>query len=109
MPIAAVLIVLAALLTGQTKTSPNLNGTWKMIADRSGSPTQTPPVNDMTLNVASNADEVRIEWLSGTDKPSTATYPIVPAPRQPAEPLGADSKRAYWEGNRLVPIVGRKD
>lgn len=102
MPFAAMLIVVATLLTGQTKAPPDLNGTWKMIADRSGSPTQTPPVNDMTLNVASTADEVRLEWLSGTEKPDAVIYPMVAPPQQPTEPLGADTKRAYWDGNRLV-------
>jgi len=103
MPLAAVLIVVATLLSGQTKASTtDLNGTWKMIPDRSGSPTQTPPVNDMTLNVASTSDEVRLEWLSGTDQPGPVIYPIVAMPKQPADPLGADAKRAYWDGNHLV-------
>jgi hypothetical protein len=102
MPLAAALIVVAMLLAGQSKASTDLNGTWKMIPDRSGSPEQTPPVNDMTLSVTSSSDEVRLEWLSGTDQPGVVIYPMVAMPKQPAGPLGADTKRAYWDGNHLV-------
>jgi len=90
------------LLAGQSKASTDFNGTWKMIPDRSGSPTQTPPVNDMTLKVATTSDDVRVEWLSGTDRPEAVSYPLTAMPKQPSEPLGADAKRAYWDGNRLV-------
>lgn len=102
MPFAAVLIVVATLLAGQSKASPDLNGTWKMIPELSGSPSQTPPINDMTLSVASSSNEVKLEWLSGTEKPEAVVYPLVAMPKQPTDPLGADTRRAYWDGNRLV-------
>jgi hypothetical protein len=96
------LVLTAGLLAQQAPSQPDLTGTWKMIADRSGSPGQTPPVTEMTLTIQQTPSDVRIEWLSGTEKPSVTVYPIGPPPKQPTEPLGADAKLAYWDGQRLV-------
>jgi hypothetical protein len=90
------------LFAQQAPSQPDMTGTWKMIADRSGSPGQTPPVTDMTMTIQQTASDVRIEWLSGTEKPMVTVYPIGAPPKQPAEPLGADAKLAYWDGQRLV-------
>ena len=95
-------VLAAGLFAQQAPPQPDMSGTWKMLADRSGSPGQTPPVTDMTLSIQQTATEVRVEWFSGTDKPMVTTYVIGPAPKQPAEPLGADDKLAYWDGQRLV-------
>jgi hypothetical protein len=73
-----------------------------MIAERSGSPGQTPPVTDMTLQIQQGASDVRVEWLSGSEKPIVTVYPIGPMPKQPAEPLAANARLAYWDGHRLV-------
>lgn len=91
-------LLLATLLTTQ---GADISGTWKMIADRSGSPTQTPPVNEMTLSIVARGDEVRLQWLRGAD-PAEVVYPIVAAPKEPADPVPAGSARAYWQGNKLV-------
>ena len=91
-------LIFATLLTAQ---APDFTGTWKMIADRSGSPTQTPPVTEMTLNVESTSDEVRLRWLRGAD-PDEVVYPLVAPPKLPADPMAAGAKRAYWQGNKLV-------
>jgi len=91
-------LLFATLLTVQ---GPDIGGTWKMIAARSGSPTQTPAVNEMTLSIVTGADEVRLKWLLGAD-PAEVVYPIVAAPKQPADPLPAGAARAYWQGNKLV-------
>jgi hypothetical protein len=96
------LVLTAGLLTHQAPSQPDMTGTWKMIAERSGSPGQTPPVTEMTLNIQQGAGDVRLEWVSGTDKPMVTVYPIGPMPKQPAEPLGADAILAYWDGPRLV-------
>ncbi len=96
------LVLTAASFAPQAPSQPDMTGTWKMIADRSGSPGQTPPVSDMTLNIQQGTGDVRVEWLNGTDKPIVTVYPIGPMPKQPAEPLGADAKLAYWDGQRLV-------
>jgi hypothetical protein len=96
------LALAAALFAQQAPSLPDLSGTWKMVADRSGSPGQDPPVTDMTLTIQQTPIDVRVEWLSGVEKPSSVTYVIGPAPKQPAEPLGADAKIAYWDGQRLV-------
>lgn len=96
-------IVLAVGLFAQPALAqPDMTGTWKMVAERSGSPGQTPAVTDTTLTIQQTAADVRVEWLSGADKPIVTTYVVGPAPRQPAEPLGADAKIAYWDGQRLV-------
>ena len=81
---------------------PDLNGHWKMVAARSGSPLQTPPVTEMIFVIQQGPDEITIESTTGDDKPITAVYGIGPAPKPPAEPMGAGMKRAYWDGNRLV-------
>jgi hypothetical protein len=96
------IVLAAALFAQQAPAKPDMNGTWKMIAERSGSPGQTPPVTEMTLVIQQNANDVRIESVAGSDQPIVATYPLGPAPKPPAEPLGADSKLAYWDGQRLV-------
>ena len=95
-------IVLAAGLLAQAPSLPDLNGTWKMDAARSGSPDQTPPVTEMTVTIRQTPSSVEVEWLSGADKPIVTTYELGPPPKQPADPLGADAKRAYWDGQRLV-------
>lgn len=94
--------VLAAGLLPQASSQPDLNGTWKMDAARSGSPEQTPPVNEMTVTIRQTPGTVELEWTSGADKPIVTTYEIGPAPKQPADPLGANAKRAYWDGQRLI-------
>ncbi len=96
------LVLAAGLSAAQAPSQPDMTGTWKMIADRSGSPGQTPPVTDMTLIIQQGAGDVRVEFQSGADKPIVTVYPLGPRPRQPAEPLGADARLAYWDGSRLV-------
>jgi hypothetical protein len=95
-------LVAAAVFAAQAPSQPDMSGTWKMIAERSGSPGQTPPVTDMTLIIQHSAGEVRVESVAGGDKPIVTVYPVGPPPKQPAEPRGADAKLAYWDGPRLV-------
>jgi hypothetical protein len=95
-------VLAAGLVAQQAPPQPDMTGTWKMIADRSGSPGQTPPVTDMTLTIQQTPTDVRVEWTTGADKPIVTQYVLGPAPKQPAEPLGADAKIAYWDGQRLV-------
>lgn len=94
--------LVAGLLAQQPSSRPDMTGTWKMVAERSGSPGQTPPVTDMTLLIEQGASDVRVEWRSGADKPIVTVYPIGPPPRRPDEPLGAGARLAYWDGARLV-------
>ena len=98
MPFLALLV--AALLL--QAPLPDFTGEWKMVADRSGSPLQTPPVTEMVFVIEQRADQVAIESTSGGDKPIPVVYPLGPAPKPPADPLGAGLKRAYWDGRRLV-------
>lgn len=96
------LVVVSLALLVQQATAPNFSGSWKMIADRSGSPTQTPPVNDMVFTIDQNAEQLRLDMSGTGSEPVSVTYPIVEAPKPPAEPLGAGQKRAYWNGKGLV-------
>jgi hypothetical protein len=98
MPFLALLV--AALLS--QAPLPDFTGEWKMVADRSGSPLQTPPVTEMVFVIEQQPDQIAIESTSGSDKPIPVVYPIVAAPKPPADPLGAGLKRAYWDGRRLV-------
>lgn len=94
-------LIFATLLATQ---APDINGTWKMIPDRSGSPTQTPPVQEMTLRLASADDGIHLQWLSGAE-PGEVVYTLIAPPKAgdtPADPPAAGVKRAYWQGNKLV-------
>jgi hypothetical protein len=93
---------LIATLLAQQPAAPDINGTWTMVSDKSGSPTQTPPVTDMTLTIVQTGTGIRVQWLRGTDTPAPVEYPLVDEPKQPADPLGPDQSRAYWVGDRLV-------
>ena len=95
--------VVASVFFSQTAaTQPDLNGNWALNAANSGSPAQTPPVTEMRLTIQQKSDEIRLESQTGSAKPIIVIYPIVSAPRQPAEPLSGNAKRAYWDTNRLV-------
>jgi hypothetical protein len=95
--------VVATVLFGQTApTQPDLNGNWILKPAGSGSPAQTLPVTDRRLMIQQMSDEIRLESQVASDKPTIVVYPIVLAPKQPAEPLGGNAKRAYWDGDRLV-------
>jgi hypothetical protein len=97
----SMLLVVATWLLSQAP-APDLTGSWKMVADRSGSPTQSTPIVDMTFVIEQDPTEVRVEMLTAGGKPVSVTYPVVPAPKPPAEPLAGGQPRAYWEGNRLI-------
>ena len=95
-------VLVAGLFAQQPPSRPDLTGTWKMIAERSGSPGQTPPVTDMTLIIQQGASDVRVEFQTAAEKPIVTVYPLGPAPKQPVEQMGADARLAYWDGPRLV-------
>lgn len=97
----SLVFALFATLT-QPVPTPDLSGNWKMVPDRSGSPTQSVPVTEMTFVIAQSADQIRMDMTSGSNPTVSVTYPIVPAPKQPAEPLSNGQQRAYWDGNRLI-------
>jgi hypothetical protein len=90
------------LLLIQSPARPNFSGSWNMVAARSESPNQTPPVNEMTFVIDQAADQIRLDITSGTNRPITVTYPIVAAPKLPADPPSADERRAYWDTNKLI-------
>jgi hypothetical protein len=86
------LLLLLASLVFQPSSSPiDFSGTWTMIPEKSGSPQQS-----------QTADDIRLDVTSGDDKPVSATYPLGPAPKLPADPLPSGEQRAYWQGNKLT-------
>ena len=95
------LVVLAASVL-QSPARPDYTGSWKMIAARSESPNQTPPVTEMTFVIEQLPDQIRLDVTNGNSRTISVTYPVVPTPKLPADPLSADERRAYWDGNRLV-------
>ena len=97
MPLVALLVALLS-----QAPLPDFSGEWKMVAARSGSPLQTPPVTEMTFVIKQGPDEISIESTTGDDNPIGAVYVIGPAPKPPAEPMAAGMKRAYWDGSHLV-------
>ncbi|HJU43612.1 MAG TPA: hypothetical protein VJ691_12380 [Vicinamibacterales bacterium] len=102
-------IVLSAafLLQSASTTHPaDFTGSWKMVAARSESPQQTPPVTEMTFVIEQGVEQIRVDMTSGPNKAVSVLFPIVKPPKAPADPPAGDEKRAYWEGNRLVTERG---
>ena len=97
-----VLVLVAAVLATQPAVErANFTGSWKMVAARSESPTQTEPVTEMTFVIDQAADRIRLDMTSA-GRTVSADYPIVAAPKTAADPIGGDERRAYWDGTRLV-------
>lgn len=97
-----VLVLLAAVLGAQPAVQrANFTGSWQMVAARSGSPTQSSPVTEMTFVIDHTADLIRLDVTTAGRTVST-DYPIVAAPKAPADAISGDDRRAYWDGARLV-------
>lgn len=96
-----VLVLVAASLL-QSPPRADFTGSWKMVAARSESPNQTPPVTEMTFVIAQGGDQIQLDVMTGNARPISTTYPIVATPKLPADPPTADERRAYWDGGRLV-------
>lgn len=96
-----VLVAIAATLL-QSPPRADFTGSWRMIAAKSASPNQTPPITEMTFVIEQGSEQIRLDVTTGGTKPQSITYPIVTLPKLPADPPTADERRAYWDGNRLV-------
>ena len=96
------LFVLVAASLLQSPSRADFSGSWKMVAARSESPNQTPPVTEMTFVIQQASDQVQLDVTSGTARPISVTYPLIPTPKLPADPPTADERRAYWDGGKLV-------
>src|SRR5262245_5329 len=97
---AVIASFLLALL--QPIAQPDFSGHWRIVPERSGSPTQSQPSTEMTFVIEQTADRIRLDMTSGADPTISATYVVGAAPKPPAEPLGAGQQRAYWDGSRLI-------
>ena len=96
------LLLLASLVLQSSSTPIDFSGTWQMIPEKSGSPEQSQPITRMTFVIVQTADDIRLDIASGDDKAISATYPLGPAPKLPADPLPSGEQRAYWQGNKLT-------
>ncbi len=95
----AMVVLLPPLGIGQGRT--NLTGTWTMVAERSESPEQTPPINSIVLDI--NQSDAALNVTANRDGRTSATsYPIDNAPTPAAGTVGAGTTRAYWDGRRMV-------
>jgi hypothetical protein len=96
------LVLVAAMLATQPAVErANFTGSWKMVPERSESPTQTTPVTEMTFVIDHAADQIRLDMTSA-GRTVSAEYPIIAAPKTPADQIVGDDRRAYWDGTRLV-------
>ena len=101
--LAATLALLSPVDALQAPGDRNFTGTWKMVAARSDSPTQTPPVTDMVFVIEHGQSSIRMDMTTPDSKPVSVSYPIIAAPKLPADPVAGDERRAYWDGaGRLV-------
>ena len=97
--VITVVVLLPPLATGQDRA--NLTGTWTMVADRSESPEQEPPVNSIVLDITQSDTALNVN--ANRDGKTTATSYAIDNTRTPAAgTVGAGTTRAYWEGRRLV-------
>jgi hypothetical protein len=72
-----------------------------MVADRSESPEQEPPVRSIVLEISQS--DVALNVTANRDGKTTATsYPVDNTRTPAAGTVGAGTTRAYWEGRRLV-------
>ena len=92
-------ILLLLVVVTQPAGMPDFSGRWRMVPERSGSPTQSQPVTEMVFVIEQVADQIRLDMTSNANPTVSTTYVLGSAPKQPAEPLGADQQRAYWDGN----------
>ena len=95
-------LISAALVLQSPVPRASFTGSWKMVAARSASPNQTPPVTEMTFVIDHAEDQIRLDMTSGTGRTISVSYPIVAAPKMPADPPSGDERRAYWDGPRLI-------
>jgi hypothetical protein len=95
-------ILALLLVVVQSAAIPDFTGRWKMVPEKSGSPTQSQPVTEMTFVIEQTTDEIRLDMTSNASPTVSATYVLGPVPAKPNESLGAGQQRAYWDGSRLV-------
>ena len=96
------LLLLASLVLQSSSGSVDFSGTWTMIPDKSGSPQQSQPITRMTFVIVQTAGDIRLDTTSGDDKPVSATYPFVAAPKVPEDALPSGEQRAFWQGSKLT-------
>lgn len=97
--VLAAVLLQPALVATQPKA--DFSGSWTMVAERSQSPLQTPPVTAQTHNITQTDSSLTIETIRN-DRRTTATYTIEAERNPTAGSMGAGTARAYWDGAKLV-------
>ena len=97
LPIA---LAIALLAQPTTRAKPDFLGSWTMDRNRSESVTTEKEAGPITLAVTQTETTLRIETKRG-DQPEVANYVIEARPDGPTV-IGAGTRRAYWDGAKLV-------
>ena len=97
--VLAVPLLVAHSIATQAKA--DFSGSWTMVAARSESPLQTPPVSSLSFKIKQTDTILDVE-TTRNGATSSQSYPIEKAPNPTAGTIGAGTVRAYWEGSRLV-------
>ena len=102
MPLLLMMVALTLVAQAPVERA-NFSGSWKMIAERSDSATQTPPITEMTFVIEHGATHIKLDMTTSNGNPVSVSYPIVEAPKPPADPVAGDERRAYWDSaGRLI-------
>lgn len=97
--VLAAVLLQPALVHTQPKT--DFTGSWTMVAARSQSPLQTPPITSQTHNITQTDASLTVETIRD-DRRATVTFTIETEPKPTAGSMGAGAARAYWDGAKLV-------
>ena len=93
-------VAVALITQAMTATKPDFSGTWTMDRERSESAMQEQPIGPVSVIITQTGTNVTIQ-TTRDGKPDVATYTIEAMPKTPGT-MGAGTRRAYWDGLRLV-------
>ena len=97
LPIA---LAIALLAQPTTRAKPDFLGSWTMDRNRSESVTTEKVAGPITLAVSQTETTLSIQTMRG-DQSEVANYVIEARPDGPTV-IGAGTRRAYWDGAKLV-------
>ena len=107
LPAAVLVVVLSFPPAMIAQAPPDFSGAWTMDPARSESTRQGEPVKPVSVLIAQNAGEVRIETTRG-DQKETILYPIGQSHPATNGPDAILQPEAYWESDKLVTQTQRQ-